>query len=47
MKTEYLMIRISPQLKEQAKRQAEAEYKTLSEWVTDLIKLELAKKKGD
>ena len=47
MKTEHLMIRISPHLKEQARRQAEQEGKTLSEWVTDLIKLELTKKKGD
>lgn len=46
MKSENLMIRISPQLKEQARKQAEAEGKTLSEWVTDLIKLELAKREG-
>ena len=46
MKTENLMIRISPQLKKQARKQAEAEGKTLSEWVTDLIKLELAKREG-
>lgn len=43
MKTENLMIRITPQLKEQAKKQAEKEGKTLSEWVTDLIKMELRK----
>lgn len=46
MKTENLMIRINPLLKEQAKAQAEAEGKSLSEWVTDLIKLEIAKKEG-
>lgn len=46
MKTENLMIRITPMLKEQARKQAEVEGKTLSEWVTDLIKLELAKREG-
>ena len=44
MKSENLIIRISPQLKEQARAQAEKEGKTMSEWVTDLIKLEIAKK---
>ena len=47
MKTENLMIRITPTLKEQAKEQAETEGKSLSEWVTDLIKLEIAKKQGN
>lgn len=46
MKTENLMIRINPLLKEQARRAAEREGKTMSEWVTDLIKLEIAKQKG-
>ena len=47
MKTEYLHIRITPVLKEQAAAAASSEGKTLSEWVTDLIKLavEAAKKK--
>lgn len=43
MKTEKIEVRISPQLKEQAKDQAEKEGKSLSEWVTDLIKIEIAK----
>lgn len=46
MKTETLIIRISPTLKEQAKRQAEEDGKTLSEWLTDLIKIEIARKEG-
>lgn len=46
MKTENLMIRINPLLKEQARKAAEREGKTMSEWVTDLIKLELSKQKG-
>lgn len=44
MKSDNLIIRISPQLKEQVKAQAEQEGKTLSEWVTDLIKIEIAKR---
>lgn len=48
MKTEYLHIRINPILKEAATAAASSEGKTLSEWVTDLIKLavEAAKKEG-
>ena len=38
MKTEQLQIRISPALKEQVKHRAASEDKTMSEWVTDLIK---------
>ena len=43
MKTEYLHIRVSPQLKEQAKEAAKKEGKGLSEWVLDLIKIRIAK----
>ena len=45
VKSDSLIIRINPQLKEKARRQAEKEEKTLSEWVTDLIKFELIKQK--
>ena len=41
------MIRINPSLKERIKAAAEAEGKTMSEWVTDLVKIEIAKKDGD
>lgn len=46
MKSDNLMIRISPALKAKAKEQAAKEEKTLSEWVLDLIKIELAKKES-
>ena len=46
MKSEHLILRISPALKEKAKEQAAKEDKSLSEWVTDLIKIELAKKES-
>lgn len=39
MKSEYLHIRINPILKEAATAAASSEGKTLSEWVTDIIKL--------
>ena len=39
MKSEYLHIRINPVLKEEAATVSASEGKTLSEWVTDLIKL--------
>lgn len=39
MKSEYLHVRINPVLKEAAAMVAASEGKTLSEWVTDLIKL--------
>ena len=45
MKTEYLHIRINPNLKEELAKVSEEEGKSISEWVTDLIKIELAKKK--
>jgi len=44
MKTEQLQIRINPQLKEQARQQAAREGKSISEFVTDLIKIELIRK---
>ena len=48
MKNDYLHIRINEKLKNAAQEAAAAEDKTLSEWVTDLIKLavEAAKKEG-
>jgi predicted HicB family RNase H-like nuclease len=44
MKSENLIIRITPMLKEQARALAAAEGKGLSEWLTDLIKAELRRK---
>lgn len=44
MKTEHLQIRITSQLKEKARELANKEGKGLSEWVIDLIKLEIAEK---
>lgn len=41
MKSENLIIRISPSLKEKARQAAEAEDKSMSEWLTDLIKMEV------
>ena len=46
MKTDTLILRINPQLKERARASAEKEGKSLSEWVTDLIKIEIAKREG-
>jgi predicted HicB family RNase H-like nuclease len=46
MKSEYLHIRINPILKEEATEAASSEGKTLSEWVTDLIKLAVETKKN-
>lgn len=45
MKSENMIIRMNPILKQQAREEAEKEGKSLSEWVTDLIKLEIARKK--
>jgi len=44
MKTENLMIRINPILKEKLREAAEKEGKTISEYVLDLVKIELARK---
>lgn len=46
MKTENIMVRISPQLKQQAKAQAEQEGKTLSEYILDLVKADIQRKTG-
>lgn len=46
MKTDNLIIRISPQLKDKIRETAEKDGKTVSEWVTDLIKIELAKRES-
>ena len=43
MKTERLQIRISPELKQQLQRLAEAEGRTVSNYVEQLIKRELEK----
>ena len=44
VKTDSLIMRISPELKEQIKQHAAEDRKTVSEWITDLIKLEIADK---
>ena len=46
MKSEYLHIRSSPELKEAAKKEAERRGVILSEWVLDIIKAELVRKEG-
>lgn len=47
MKSEYLHIRISAELKEAAKKEAERRGLVMSEWVLDLIKAELIRRKGE
>ena len=42
MKSEYIHIRISPELKEKTQKAAEAEGKTMSEYIIDLVKLALS-----
>ncbi|MGI6607501.1 MAG: hypothetical protein ACOX1F_00775 [Erysipelotrichaceae bacterium] len=44
MKTEYIQIRIHPDLKKQAKEKAEKEYKTLTAYIIDLIIKDLQQK---
>lgn len=44
MKNENIVIRVSEELKNRAKQEAEREGKSLSEYILDLIKFDLAKK---
>lgn len=44
-KTERLQIRITPEMKEQLQELAEAESRTVSNYIENLIKRELAAKK--
>ncbi|WP_414630415.1 YlcI/YnfO family protein [Candidatus Thiodiazotropha endoloripes] len=42
-KTEFIQIRIEPELKEEAKKLADKEGRTLSNWVVWLIQNEISK----
>lgn len=44
IKTENIIIRVSEELKNRAKQEAEREGKSLSEYILDLVKIDLAKK---
>jgi uncharacterized protein (DUF1778 family) len=43
MKTEYIQIRIHPDLKKKIQEKAEKEYKTLTAYILDLIRKDLDK----
>ena len=43
MKTDVVRLRIAPELKAQAQARAEAENRSLSNWLENLIRRELAK----
>ena len=47
MKTEALNIRVSELFKKRLQEEAEKQQKTVSEYVTDILKRELEKKRGD
>lgn len=43
MKNDYIKFRCSEKLKEEIAKRAEAEEKSMSEYITDLIKADIAK----
>ena len=44
MKSDTMIMRINPNLKQRLKEEAERDSKSMAEWVTDLIKIEIAKR---